>query len=116
VSDVQIVKLPAHMRPASSFLNAPCLVDLLEPRVTICLQRALKLARVCLRVFPLAIRCVGEPLRWRSLKLRVCSLPEAVAIGIWCPNRAPGATRPRARGARCGVAPLKANATRRSRR
>src|SRR5882762_4433534 len=59
----KIVEFPAHMRPASRFLNASRFVDLLEPGVTIRLQSSLELAQVCLRVFSLAIRRVGEPYR-----------------------------------------------------
>ncbi len=63
MGNLDVVKLPAHMRPASRFLNATTFVDLLETCVSICLQRALELTQVCLRMFPLAIRCVGEPHR-----------------------------------------------------
>ena len=49
MSDLEIVELPAHMRPASRFLNASRFVDLLEPCVTIRLQCALELAQVCFR-------------------------------------------------------------------
>jgi hypothetical protein len=35
VGNLETVKLPVHVRPARSFLNAPCFIDLIEPRVTI---------------------------------------------------------------------------------
>src|SRR3981189_3210336 len=63
MGDLDVVELPAHMRPASRFLNASRFVNLLEPCVSIRLQRALELAQVCLRMFSLAIRRVGEPHR-----------------------------------------------------
>jgi hypothetical protein len=44
--EVQVVDLPAHMRPAGRFPNAPGFIDLIEPRVTISLQRARELIRV----------------------------------------------------------------------
>jgi len=56
VGYLEIVKPPAHMRPTGRFLNVPCLVDLIEPRVTIRLQRPPKLTQVRLGMFPLAIR------------------------------------------------------------
>jgi hypothetical protein len=46
VRDLQIVKLSAHMRPTGRFLNASCFIDLIEPRITIRLQRARELAQV----------------------------------------------------------------------
>ena len=62
--DVQVVKLSSHVRPAGCFLNAPCFIDLIEPRVTIRLQRPDELAQVLFRMLTLAIRRVGEPRRW----------------------------------------------------
>jgi hypothetical protein len=56
MGDLDVVKLPAHMRPASRFLNATTFVDVLEPCISICLQRTLELAQVRLWMFPLAIR------------------------------------------------------------
>jgi len=51
------------MRPAGRFLDASGLVDLLEPRVAIGLQRARELSQVRLRMFAFTIRRVGEPYR-----------------------------------------------------
>ena len=59
------------MRPAGCFLNASRFVDLLESCVTIRLQRSNELPQVCLRVFSLAIRRVGEPhRRWCLVSCR----------------------------------------------
>lgn len=81
----KIVELPTHMRPASRFLNAATFVDLLEPRVTIRLQRSLELAQVRLRMFSLAIRCVGEPhRRWCLVSCR----PVVASFGGFDPSRA----------------------------
>src|SRR6266436_10447590 len=71
MGDLDIVELPAHMRPASRFLNATCFVDLLETGVSIRLQRSLEFAQVCLWMFALAIWCVGEPhRRWSLISCR----------------------------------------------
>ena len=76
--DVQIVKLPAHVRPAGRLLNASGFVDLVEPRVAIRLQRAREVAQVRLRMLALAIRRVGEPHRRRR---RVSRGPVVAHIG-----------------------------------
>jgi hypothetical protein len=52
----QVVELSAHVRPASRFLNASRLVNLLETRVRIGLQHSGKVAQVLFRMFPFAIR------------------------------------------------------------
>jgi hypothetical protein len=44
------------MRPAGRFLNVPRFIDLIEPRVTIRLQRSSELAQVSFGMFPFAIR------------------------------------------------------------
>src|SRR5262249_17496843 len=51
----QIVKLPAHVCPATRFLNAPALVNLRESCVGIRLQRASETAQVRLGMYPLVI-------------------------------------------------------------
>src|SRR5260370_980772 len=58
---LQIVKLAPHMRPARGLMNEAIYVELIESRVGIGLQRAAKLAKMPLRMFPFAIRRVGKP-------------------------------------------------------
>src|ERR1700740_2283009 len=68
VGELNIVKLPAHMRPTRGFLNASAFVDLLEPRVCIGLQRPAELLQMRSGMFALAVRRVGEPHRsWRRI-------------------------------------------------
>jgi hypothetical protein len=61
--DLCAVKPSAHVRPAGRFLDASGLVDLLEARVAIGLQRSRELAQVRLRMLAFAVRRVGEPHR-----------------------------------------------------
>src|SRR6267154_6854481 len=91
MGDLDVVKLPAHMRPTSRFLNASTFVNLFEPGVTICLQRSHELAQVCLRVFSLAIRRVGEPYRrWCLVSCRPIVAyvgPQPTSLGFSIPRR-----------------------------
>ena len=61
----QIVEVAPHVGPTRGLLNATALVELIEPRVGIRLQDATELLQMPLRMFPFAIRRVGEPYRGR---------------------------------------------------
>src|SRR4051812_34487757 len=47
----QVIELPANMRPACGFNNAPLVVEPIEPRKSISLERSPKCSQVFFRVF-----------------------------------------------------------------
>src|SRR5580692_2535138 len=65
--DVDVVELPAHMRPASCFLNRVIRIALViqsvESRIAVSLQNAHKIAQVPTRMLSFAIRRIGKPHR-----------------------------------------------------
>ena len=58
-----IVEVAAHMCPACGWLDEAVFVELIESRVGIRLQRAVKHLQVPLGMFAFAIRRVSEPHR-----------------------------------------------------
>ena len=61
MGNLKIVEFPSHVRPARGLANAPGLIDLVEPRVPVGLQRAREVAQVTLGMLALAIGRVREP-------------------------------------------------------
>src|SRR5579859_5673798 len=60
---VQVVKLPAHVSPAGSFLDATVTVEVVESGIAIGLQDAVEAAQVLAWMFASAIRGEAEPHR-----------------------------------------------------
>ena len=86
---------------AGDFDNASRLIELLEARVGVGLQRALVELQVPLRVLALAVRGVGEPYRGRGLVARgpvVAHIgPEPSGLGLavsWSEHRDRGVDNP----------------------
>ena len=79
---------------AGDFDNASRLIELLEARVGVGLQRALVELQVPLRVLALAVRGVGEPYRGRGLVARgpvVAHIgPEPSGLGLAVPGASTG--------------------------
>src|SRR5579864_878950 len=86
MGQVDVVKLPPHMRPAGSFLNLALLIELLETSIGVGLQDAMEATQVLLRMFSTAIRRVAEPYRGCRLISRRSIIPnvgpEASCFGL----------------------------------
>src|SRR3974390_2133311 len=92
---LQVVELAPNVRPTSDFLNAAILfIELIESSIGVCLQPALKLPQMPLRMFALAIRGVREPnRRGRGVTRRAIIphlSPQSSCLGLAMPGASTG--------------------------
>src|SRR5271156_6509009 len=88
---MNVIELAPCMSPACGFDDPAAFVEMMKSSIGIGLQNSGKGVQMLLRMFSLAILCVGEPHGWRHITSRWSIVahigPESRSFGLACAGR-----------------------------